>query len=317
MKYQHLFGPVLSRRLGLSLGVDLVPYKVCSYDCVYCEAGSTNNLTNVRSEYVNTEDILTELDHYLPSQPKLDYITFSGAGEPTLHKDIAKIAKHIKEKYPQYPLALITNSSLVFDDQMREDMKDVDLLLPSLDAVSEEVFKKINRPYNALKASEIVEGLVKFKQSFKGQMHLEIFIIEGVNDTESELKLLKEACTRIQPDKIQINTLDRPGTEEWVVASSRENLERIKEYFKPLPAEIIAKIKVTKEAPAQIHTELEDIVNLIKRRPCTQDEIIRVMNLHINTVSKYLRFLIENSYILEKKEKRGIFYQIKNLEEDE
>ncbi|HOE91542.1 MAG TPA: radical SAM protein, partial [Candidatus Cloacimonadota bacterium] len=106
MKYQHLFGPVLSRRLGLSLGVDLVPYKVCSYDCVYCEAGSTNNLTNVRSEYVNTEDILTELDHYLPSQPKLDYITFSGAGEPTLHKDIAKIAKHIKEKYPQYPLAL-------------------------------------------------------------------------------------------------------------------------------------------------------------------------------------------------------------------
>lgn len=314
MKYEHLFGPVLSRRLGLSLGIDLIPYKVCSFDCVYCEAGRTTNLTSIRNEYIKTNDILNEVDVYLSNKPTLDYITFSGAGEPTLHKDIAKITKYIKDKYPQYSLALITNSSLLGDAQMREDIKNIDLVLPSLDAVSEDVFKKINRPTNDIKASDIVEGLVRFREMFNGKIYLEVFIIEGLNDTEAELSLIKKACERIKPDLIQINTLDRPGTEDWVAASTKENLERIKAFFEPMSVEIIAKISMSDKAPVHIHTEIDDIVSLIKRRPCTQPEIIKLTNLHINTINKYLRYLIEQDIIEEKKEKRGVFYKLKKTE---
>jgi len=317
MKYKHLFGPVLSRRLGLSLGIDLIPYIVCSLDCVYCEVGRTNHLTLDRSNYIPINEILEELDDYLASQPKLNYITFSGAGEPTLHAEIEKVIQYIKSHYPKYPLALITNSTLLSDENIRNDVKEVDLILPSLDAVSEPIFDKINRHHPDLKAAELVNGLIEFRKIFKGKIFLEIFIIEGLNDTEAELSLLKEACRKIQPDKIQLNTLDRPGTEEWVTASSKENLLRIKALFEPLPVEIIAKISISKDAPVHVYTQIDDITELIKRRPCTLKEIMSVMDLHVNTVIKYLRYLTEQGIICEKKEDRGIFYKINTEKNDE
>ena len=240
MKYKYLFGPVPSRRLGISLGVDLVPHKVCSLNCVYCEVGRTTNLTIERKEYIPLQDILDELKHYLDKGPKLDYITFSGAGEPLLHNGIGKVISFIKDNYPQYKLAILTNSTLLFDEQVRVEIMKIDLLLPSLDAVSDEVFRKLNRPNPKLNNKRIIEGLIQFRKDFTGIIWLEIFIVPGLNDTQEELTSLKKTIESIAPDQVQLNTLDRPGTESWIAPVSQNRMEEIAEFLKPLPVMIIA-----------------------------------------------------------------------------
>jgi len=232
MKLKYIFGPVLSRRLGKSLGIDLIPYKTCPLDCIYCECGKTDNLTTKRDEYVPTEDVIAELDGYLKSQPDLDYITFAGSGEPTLHNKISKIIEFIKSNYPEYKVALITNGVLFQDSSVIEEIKKVDLIIPSLDAVSQSVFEKINRPASNIKASEIIKGLQNLRKEYTGKLWLEVFIVPGVNDTIDELKLFRETINSINPDKIQINSLDRPGTEEWVNKSKKSELSKISEFLK-------------------------------------------------------------------------------------
>lgn len=149
-KYKYLFGPVPSRRLGISLGVDLVLHKTCSLNCIYCECGRTTNLTVQRNEYVPTEIVLSELNHFLASNPKLDYITFSGSGEPTLHSGIGEIVNYLKNNFPSYKIALLTNGTLFNQSKIRQEVKSIDLILPSLDAVSDKVFQKINQPFREL-----------------------------------------------------------------------------------------------------------------------------------------------------------------------
>ena len=158
MKYKNLFGPVPSRRLGISLGVDLVPHKVCTFNCIYCEVGKTTKLTLERDEYIPFEDIKKELDDYLSRDPKLDFITFSGNGEPTLNSRIGDVIRYIKRDYPKYKLALITNGTLLYDPGVRKEVMDVDVLLPSLDAVSDIPYKKINRPVHGLNIDKITQG---------------------------------------------------------------------------------------------------------------------------------------------------------------
>ncbi|ACL69859.1 radical SAM protein [Halothermothrix orenii] len=231
MKLKYIFGPVLSRRLGKSLGIDLIPFKTCSLDCVYCECGKTDKLTLERKEYVPTEEVINELKKYLYNRPKLDYITFSGSGEPTLHKGIGEIISFLKDNYPEYKVALLTNSTLLYRNQVISEIKGCDLIVPSLDAVSEEIFQKINRPVSGLNAELIVKGLINLRKNYNGKMWLEIFIIPDLNDNKKELMLFKEAINRIKPDKIQLNVLDRPGTENWVKRIPEERLMEIAEYL--------------------------------------------------------------------------------------
>jgi len=232
MKLKYIFGPVLSRRLGKSLGIDLIPYKTCSLDCIYCECGKTDNLTTKREEYVPTEDVIAELDGYLKNQPDLDYITFAGSGEPTLHNNISKIIEFIKRKYPSYKIALITNGVLFQDNAVIEGIKKVDLIIPSLDAVSQSVFEKINRPASNIKSSDIIKGLKNLRKEYNGELWLEIFIVPGINDTADELQLFRDTIEVISPDKIQINSLDRPGTEDWVNKSKKSELSKISDFLK-------------------------------------------------------------------------------------
>ncbi len=227
MKLRHIFGPVLSRRLGKSLGIDLVPFKTCSLDCIYCECGQTNNLTLERKEYVPTEEVIKELDNYLGSNPDLDYVTFSGSGEPTLNSGIGNIITFLKTNYPDYKIALLTNSTFLNNQQLLKEIEDIDLIIPSLDAVSEEVFNRINRPLPTLTAADIVNSIVNLKNTFHGRVWLEIFIIPGVNDSKEELKKIRKVVEKINPDKIQLNSLDRPGTETWINKPDRNNLESI------------------------------------------------------------------------------------------
>lgn len=231
MKLQYIFGPVISRRLGLSLGIDLIPFKTCSLDCVYCECGKTNQLLIERREYVPTAEVTAELDKYLQSNPNIDYLTFSGSGEPTLHSGLGQIIDFIKENYPRYKISLLTNSTLFPQEGVIKEVKDLDLIVPSLDAVSEDIFNKINRPISGVRAAEIVKGLESLRASFVGQLWLEIFIIPGINDHREELQLFKKALQRIRPDKIQLNSLDRLGTENWVPPVAPKNLELIAQYL--------------------------------------------------------------------------------------
>ena len=227
MAYRYLFGPVPSRRLGISLGIDLVPHKTCVFDCVYCECGRTTDLACKRREYVPTDRVIEELDDFLAKGPDLDYVTFAGSGEPTLHTGLGEIISFIKERYPRYRVAVLTNSALLTDPEVRVALMRADLVVPSLDAVSEEIFLKINRPSPGITAGRVLEGLLDFVREYPGEVWLEVFIVPGINDTEEEIRLLKDAVVAISPDRIQVNTLDRPGTDIRVRPASRGALERI------------------------------------------------------------------------------------------
>ena len=222
MKFKHLFGPVPSRRLGVSLGIDLVPHKTCTLNCVYCECGRTADLTLDRKEYVPTDEILNELKHYLDESPALDYITFSGSGEPMLHIKISEIINFLKNNYPGYKVAVLTNGTLFYNKWVRGEVKNADILIPSLDAASNEIFKKINRPHEKLNLKEIINGLAELCREFSGVIWLEIFIVPGLNDTDSELQKIKNIIEKINPDKVQLNTLDRPGTENRVMPTKKQ-----------------------------------------------------------------------------------------------
>ncbi|MDP8203072.1 MAG: radical SAM protein [Candidatus Tenebribacter mawsonii] len=311
MKYKHLFGPVPSRRLGISLGVDLVPHKVCSLNCVYCEVGRTTNLTIERKEYIPLIDILTELENYLNEKPDLDYITFSGAGEPLLHNGIGKVISFIKENYPQYKLALLTNSTLLYDENVRMEILDIDLLLPSLDAVSDNVFKKLNRPNSKLDNSKIIEGMIKFREDFLGKIWLEVFIVPGLNDTKDELELLRNTINDISPDQVQLNTLDRPGTESWIKPITKNRMEEIADFLKPLPVEIIAKFQSRNKVKSYKKDVEQQIIETIKRRPCTDIDLSEMLGIHINEINKYLSELLLEGSVTSSQQERGTFFRAK------
>jgi len=308
MRYKHLFGPVGSRRLGISLGIDPVPHKTCTLNCVYCECGKTTNLTLERKEYIPTDEILNELNEYLETSPDLDYITFSGSGEPTLHSRIGEIIDFLKRNYPQYKIAVLTNGTLFYNKKLRDEIKNADLIIPSLDAASDELFRKINRPQRELDINKIMDGLIEFRKEFSGKMWLEIFIVPGLNDTDDQLQLLKRAIKKIKPGRIQLNILDRPGTEDWVIQAKKEALEKIALF---LDAEIIAEFKQRKKIRSFSRDIEENIISTLRRRPCTARDLSEMLGIHLNEINKYLRVLIKNGKINCKEEERGMFFKTK------
>ncbi len=309
MGYQYLFGPVPSRRLGISLGIDLVPPKTCSYNCIYCECGKTTNLTIERAEYYPTDAIIREIDDYLSTSSHLDYITFSGSGEPTLHSGIAKIARHIRERFPEYRIALLTNGSLFTDPGMRAEMADIDVIVPSLDAVSESIFQKIDRPCRSITATRVRDGLVALRKKFKGEIWLEIFIVPGLNDTDEELLFLRDAIAEICPDRVQLNTLDRPGIVDWITVPTAEEMERIAGALGFPGIEVVEALTSRSDIASFSQDVRESILGTIRRRPCTIDDLSRVLGLHANEVRKYIDPLLAEGCITEEREIRGIFYR--------
>lgn len=230
MKY--IYGPVKSRRLGLSLGLSLTPYKTCSFDCVYCQQGSTTVKTGERKEYVKIEDILTELKGWLENNPEeakvLNYITISGSGEPTLHLRISELILRIKEMIP-VPIAIITNSSLLLMPEVRRDLLGASLLVPSLDAVRQDIFERIDQPLAGIRVEEIIEGLVALRKEFRGKIWLEIMLAKGINDDLRHIKKFKEILERINPDKIQLNSPVRTTAQTGILPIAKHKLNKIKE----------------------------------------------------------------------------------------
>jgi wyosine [tRNA(Phe)-imidazoG37] synthetase (radical SAM superfamily) len=242
----HIYGPIRSRRLGNSLGVDMVPHKTCSLDCVYCECGATTVHTLERREYIDTDSIINEIDGYLLHSPPPDYVTFGGSGEPTLHSGLGRIIKHLKERFPSQKLALLTNSTLLGDSGLREEILPCDLILPSLDAVSDDVFREINAPVAGIDCAGIIAALTALSAEYRGEMWLELFIAPGINDGDDEIDLFREVITQINPTRVQLNSLDRRGTRETLTPAPIELLEGIARRLEPLPVEIVAHTKPQK-----------------------------------------------------------------------
>lgn len=209
---KHVYGPINSRRLGKSLGVDLIVPKVCPLDCIYCEARATTDLTMVRREYVDIDEVLAEIDRVLAEIPAPDYITFSGAGEPTLNSGIGRVIGHLKKFHPGNKVCLLTNGLLLKDQKLQQELACLDMIIPSLDASNDEEYQKINRPVPGETLAKLVDGIAEFHRNHPSVfMALEMFIAPGINDSDESLSRFETLVKQISPDAIQLNTLDRPG----------------------------------------------------------------------------------------------------------
>ncbi|MFO7873607.1 MAG: radical SAM protein [Bacteroidales bacterium] len=307
--YRYLFGPVPSRRLGMSLGVDLVPKKVCSLDCVYCEVGKTTKLTTERKEYIPYDKVTEELRQYFEHNPDPDYITFSGSGEPLLNSRFGDVLQFIKTHKADIPVAVLTNGTLLHDPEVRSLLMDADLVMPSLDAATEETFKKINRPAASLHVDQYIQGLVDFRKAFTGLIWLEVLILPGYNDGISELTALKEAIMKIRPDSVQLNTLDRPGTEDNLRGATRTELQRVADLWGLKNTEIIA-AKAKRQHIRSYRSDKETaILETIARRPCTVEDLSSILGLHLNEVNKYLDVMEADGKVTAVKRDRGVFYK--------
>jgi len=308
--YKHLFGPVPSRRLGMSLGIDLVPHKICTFNCIYCECGRTTKLTTKRNEYVPYDEIIQELEDFFKKNPLPDYITFSGAGEPTLNIYIGEIIHYINRLHTKIPIAVITNGSLFFNKEVRTAISGADLILPSLDAAKESTFKKINKPNKNISVENYIEGLISFSKEYTGKIWLEVMIIPGYNDDKENLELLKNAILKINPDKIQLNSLDRPGVIDNIRSADHQELEKIINSWKLENIEIIAPASNRKQQKSYRKDVENAIMETISRRPCTLDDLQKILGYHVNEINKYLDVLEKEQRILSSKQARGVFYRI-------
>ena len=301
---EYVYGPVPSRRLGRSLGVDLVPFKTCTYDCIYCQLGRTINKTIQRQEWIPSDMVINQVKGKLNSNP--DYITVSGSGEPTLHSKIGEVIVRVKE-ISDIPIAVLTNGSLLWLPEVRNSLKEADLVLPSLDAGSESLYQYINRPHPDLPFGKMLEGLVKFREEYTGQYWLETLVLGGVTTVETQLNALAYAIKWIAPDKVHVNTVSRPPAEDFAMAVPPGQLKEITAKLSE-KAEIIAT-----SSPIQKHPEssarLQDILALLRRRPCSVDDIALGLGLHRNTVVKSLEQLCSQQKAKVEHTTQGLFYK--------
>ena len=284
----QIFGPVPSRRLGFSLGVDTIPFKTCSLNCIYCQLGRTINKTIQRKEYIAADDILREIEEVLREGKRIDYITFSGSGEPTLNSEIRRMISRIKE-LTSIPLAILTNGTLLYRPRIREDLMEADLVIPSLDTVTQEIFEMVNRPHPSLKIEKVITGIDSFSQEFNGKVWLEIMVVKGINDSLEEIEKAAQVIKQMNLEKIQLNTVVRPPAEEFARPLTREDLNNIKTVLGK-KCEIIAQFKRATQKAYKRDVE-KRILSMVKRRPVTLVDISHSLGLHRNEIIKYVETL--------------------------
>lgn len=302
---EHIFGPVPSRRLGRSLGVDLVPPKTCSYDCIYCQLGRTTCRTTERKEYVSLDGVLAELERKLSSKP--DYITLSGSGEPTLFSRTGELIDQIKTM-TDVPVAVLTNGSLLWKKEVREQLMKADLVIPSLDAGDEGMFRLINRPCKDVSFSTVLTGLIDFRREFRGAYWLEVFVLFAHTVVKTRLGELIRCVGRIGPDRVQLNTVTRPPAESFAMGVSGERLHELARQFDP-PAEVIADFRDI-HGLTEFAASREDILGLLRRRPCSIDDMAQGLGIHPNEVVKHIEYLDANG-LLELTQVEGrLFYRV-------
>lgn len=293
-----IFGPVPSRRLGRSLGIDVIPPKTCTYDCIYCESGHTTCLTLKRKAFVEPVTVLRDLDAYFAKYPgSVDVLTFSSAGEPTLYEPLGELIGAIKKRFPSIPLIVLTNGSLLFDPRVRKDLLEADRVVPSLDAVSGEVFRSINRPHPGIETSMILEGLQAFRSEYRGRLHVEVMIVSEVNDHPGELREIGTFLSRLGADEVELNTVVRPPADHSAESLSPEAMQRAASFFPPDITRIIGVFLKTgvEKSDADLAGRIMDMV---RRRPCTADEMAASLGVTLEEAQFILRKLEESNRIV-------------------
>lgn len=302
---RYLFGPVHSRRLGFSLGIDVVPAKTCTFNCIFCQLGRTTLQTIERKEYVPTAEVMAELEKYLESGGHAEYLTFSGSGEPTLHSKLGEMIAQTK-KMTTIPVAVITCGALLYDAQVRRELALADVVLPSLSAALPDTFQALNRPHGTLHLDAIVNGLKSFRQEYRGQIWLEAMLVKGLNDDPREMALLHDAITQIKPDKVHLNTVIRPPAESKAQALSAAELRRMQAIL-GAKVEIIAELPDMPE-PAMGYLVVHDLMQLLARHPATLEEIAESLNCKQEIIWMVLNSLTESGVIEVRKHRGKKFY---------
>jgi wyosine [tRNA(Phe)-imidazoG37] synthetase (radical SAM superfamily) len=288
--HRFVYGPVASRRLGFSLGVDIIPFKTCTLDCVYCQLGSTGKTTVRRRSFFPPREVLAQIKAAIDSGTKIDVITFSGSGEPTLNKDIGRLIRSIK-RMTRIPVAVLTNGTLLTRADVRRDLAAADIVVPSLDAVPGRLFRRVNRPHASLVNARIIDGLARFRDEFAGEIRLEIMLVKGVNASPAHIAALKAAVARIRPDRIELNTVVRPPADVRAAALGPAELGKVRAALGPR-AEIVASFARRKQAPAAGRLE-RAVLATVARRPQTADDIAVALGRHRDEVLKTLAPLLD------------------------
>ena len=272
MKY--VYGPVPSRRLGQSLGIDTIPLKTCNWNCVYCQLGRTVPLTNERREYFPRKEILSEVQETLTSHKpgEIDWVTFVGSGEPTLHANIGWLIRQVKD-ITDLPVAVITNGALLYLPEVRQDLMAADAVLPSLDAGTPELYRKINRPHPEITFNRMLEGQIDFRKEFPGKLWIEVMLVRDLNDTEEALREIAEVLKRIGPDEVHINLPTRPPVEIWVQPPNDDGLMRASAILGDI-ARVVHPAEGTFDL-SSCDNPLDAIVSIITRHPMSQEQIER------------------------------------------
>jgi len=324
----HIFGPVNSRRLGRSLGIDLLPKKICNFDCIYCEVGATTDLTCDRKEYVPTGEIIGEIEEFCSDPARLemvDVVTVTASGEPTLHSGLGRILRFLKERTGK-PVAVLINGTNLSKRDVVDDLSVADVVIPSLDAALPESFRKLNRPARCVNLEEMIEGLVQFSHTFTGELWLEILLVKCIDDTREDIDAIIKVTGRMKLSRVQLNTVARPPLEKYALPVTPEALReiaaRISSESGAPRVEIIAhgismfeqgegddraKIKFSYLKQEEL---IDDIVHMLQRRPCTSDDMNRTLALSgPEKVEQLLEPLVKSGKIKKRLHEDKIYYQ--------
>ena len=310
-RYKHLFGPVPSRRLGRSLGVDLVPYKICTYDCIYCQVGKTTTKTVRRAEYVPTEEVLAELRQALAEPDPCDYVTLSGSGEPTLHRDVDRIITAIKA-VTDIPVAVLTNGALLYEPEVRRALLPADLVAPSLDAGDAQTFQRINRPCPEISFERMVDGLKAFRREYTGQLRLEVLFCAGINDGDEQVGRIRAIIDEVNPDRIDVNTVTRPPAEAQAQAVPPDRLAHICRPLGPKAHPIVGGPEVSDRAGP---ITAADVLALLNRRPCTLEDLVAGLRCHRWEAVKLLERLCRAGRVRSRQQDGKTYYLASNRPE--
>ena len=307
---RYVYGPVPSRRLGRSLGVDLVPFKTCTYDCIYCQLGRTTCKTTQRKEYVPVADILEELQKRLMGGPPANFVTLAGSGEPTLHSSIGELIGEIK-RLTSIPVAILTNGSLLWMREVQDALMEADLVLPSLDAGNDRSFRQVNRPHPSIEFEKMVEGLAEFTDRYHKPIWLEVFLLAGITDSNAEVEKIATLATRIRPERVQLNTVSRPPAEAFAHPVPAGQMEVLARLFQG-KAEMIAEQEAGGSQPLMPPAVTDQVIlALLSRRPCTARDVSMGLGLHITEVAKRLESLIQQGRLLPSRNNGDVIYSIR------
>jgi wyosine [tRNA(Phe)-imidazoG37] synthetase (radical SAM superfamily) len=309
-KYHYLFGPVRSRRLGLSLGVDILPMKTCTQNCLYCQLGKDAPLTLERKVYVPTEAVLDEVRRRVEEGLTADFMTLSGSGEPTLHSDLGQIIDGIK-KLTSIPVAIITNGTLLYQPEVRYQCAKADVVMPSLDAGDEETFARLNNPHPELNFEVFVNGLCSFRREYAGQIWLEVFFCRGINTDEKSIQNLARLIEKIQPDKVQLNTVVRPTTHTEALPVPFDELGKIAQKLHP-NSEIIADFSRHSTTPglAKDTHYADAILAMLRRHPCSLEDICAGLSARMDQIRPVVNELLKTGQILSDSRSGNVCYKI-------